>query len=424
MKMSPLLELLVSVVRSYPGIFANPMIDLLYLIVLGLVGSQYSRIQFLEEKIYGNAKNRAFYHTLMAIGLGLVGGLFASMLLVLVGVSVTDSGIAYLFPIALLLYLISPRLLCYSYAGGLVGISYLVFGWPKVNVPAITALVACLHLAESLLIRLSGYSCATPLYVTHKDGRVVGGFGLQRFWPIPLTVLFLIKVPDVSGIEGLIHMPDWWPLIRTPPLPGPGIPVFTMIPVVAALGYSDLAIARSPREKSASTSKNLLFFSITLLLFSIAASRWSIFSWVAALFSPLGHELVIKIGSREEFENEPFYVFQGQGVMVLEVFDRSPAQKAGLKSGDIICSVQGSAVKSREDIEKLVETTGEVNLTVKENKNHRCVRKLTLKRKVNEPLGIITVPQVGDQPVAKTNSEGILLRLIKRLIGKTARLHI
>jgi len=421
--MSPLFELLVSVVRSYPGIFANPMVDVLYLVVLGLVGSQYSRIQFLEEKIYGNSKNRAFYHTVMAIGLGLVGGLFASMLLVLVGVSVTDSGIAYLFPIALLLYLISPRLLCYSYAGGLVGISYLVFGWPKVNVPAITALVACLHLAESFLIRLSGYSCATPLYVTHKNGRVVGAFGLQRFWPIPLTVLFLIKVPDVSGIEGLIHMPDWWPLIQAPPLPSPGIPVFTMIPVVAALGYSDLAIARSPREKSASTSKNLLFFSITLLLFSIAASRWSIFSWVAALFSPLGHELVIKIGNKAEFENKPYYVFQGQGVMVLDVFDRSPAQKAGLKSGDIICSVQGSAVKSREDIEKLLETTGEVSLTVKENENHRCVRKLTLKRKVNEPLGIITVPQSGDQPVAKTNSEGILLRVIKRLINKTARLH-
>jgi len=163
MGVGPLLELVKSVIRSYPGIFSNPVVDLLYLVVLGLIASQYSRIQRTEEQLYGTASNKAFYQTLTAVGLGLLGGLLASILLVFIGVSVTDSGITYLMPIALVLYLFSPRLLCFSYAGGLAALSHLIFGWPQVNVPALMALVACLHAAEAFLILLSGHTCSTPL---------------------------------------------------------------------------------------------------------------------------------------------------------------------------------------------------------------------------------------------------------------------
>ena len=154
---SPLLDLLESVIKSYPGIFASPVVDVLYLVVLGLVAAQYGRVQSMEERMFGHPKNRALGHTLVSMGLGLLGGLAASVLLVMVGVTVSDSGVGFLLPIALFLFLWSPRLLCFSYAGGLLSLSYLLVGWPRVNVAAITALVACLHAAESLLILLSGH---------------------------------------------------------------------------------------------------------------------------------------------------------------------------------------------------------------------------------------------------------------------------
>ncbi|HHW18738.1 MAG TPA: PDZ domain-containing protein [Firmicutes bacterium] len=418
--MSPLIELVVLVVRSYPGIFANPMVDVLYLVVLGLVAGQYSRVQSLEEKMYGRAKNKALYHTVVAVGLGLLGGLFASILLVLAGVSVTESGISYLLPIALVLYLFSPRFVCYSYAGGLVSLSYLLFGQPKVNVPAVMALVACLHLAEALLIRISGKSCATPLYIAHRDGQVVGGFGLQRFWPIPLIVLFLIKVPDISRIEGLIHLPDWWPLVKAPEVPGFGTPVFHMIPIVAALGYGDLAVSRDPAQKARSTSKNLFLFSVLLLGFSIAASRWHAFSWVAALFSPVAHELVIRVAVKEEFDGEPYYVARDRGVMVLDVLDGTPAQKAGIERGNVVCLVRGIEVSTREEMEVLLKEPGDVELAVKKDPYSGVLRRVVIKRQSSEPLGIITVPQIGDQPVVKPYSDGWLIQLFKKIAGKTA----
>ncbi len=398
---------------SYPGIFLNPVVDVLYLVVLGLVALQYSRVQSLEEKVYGTATNKAFYHTLTSIALGLLGGLFASVLLVMVGVTVSDSGVGYLLPLALFLFLFSPRFLCFSYAGGLLSVSYLLFGWPQVNVAAITALVACLHAAESFLIRISGESCATPLYIQAKDGRTVGGFSLQRFWPIPLIVLFLVRVPDVSSLSGVISLPDWWPLIKAPQVSGIGTPVFAMMPIVAALGYGDLALSRLPREKARATSRSLFLFSAVLLGFAIAASRWPAFAWVAALFSPLGHEVVIKVGNRDEMEREPRFVSSASGVVLLDVFDKGTAAKAGLGRGYLLREAQGVPLRGRLDLEDVLKEPGDIVFTAKPP-GANAFRQYTVRRSADEPLGAVVAPGLGDQPFVSAYSEGPLLRLLKR----------
>ena len=412
--MNPLLDLLTSVVKSYPGIFSSPVVDVLYLVVLGLVAAQYGRVQSMEERMFEHPKNRALGHTLVSMGLGLLGGLAASVLLVMVGVTVSDSGLGYLLPIALFLFLWSPRFLCFSYSGGLLSLSYLLFGWPRVNVAAITALVACLHAAESLLIRLSGHSCATPVYIQGKDERTIGGFSLQRFWPIPLIVLFLVRVPDVSALSGVISLPDWWPLIKAPEVAGVGTPVFTMMPIIAALGYGDLALSRTPKEKAKATSRLLFLYSAILLGFSIAASRWSAFTWVAALFAPLGHEVIIHLGNRDERERDPRFVSTASGVTLLDILGKGAAQKAGLEQGYVLTEAQGIPLHSRHDLEEILKEPGDIVFTVRPPRS-TVARQVTVHREVDEPLGAIISPGLGDQPFVSTHSEGPLLRLLKRL---------
>lgn len=415
--MRPLLDLLVSVVKSYPGIFANPVVDVLYLVVLGLVAAQYARVQSLEEKVYGRPRNKAFNQTLASIGLGLLGGLVASVLLVLVGVTVSDSGVGYLLPLALVLFLFSPRFLCFSYAGGLLSVSYLLLGWPRVNVAAIAALVACLHAAESFLISISGETCATPLYIPGSDGRTVGAFSLQRFWPIPLIVLFLIKVPDISALTGVISLPDWWPLVKAPEVAGIGTPVFQMMPIIAALGYGDIAISRSPREKVRSTSRHLFLFSAILLGFAIAASRLPAFQWIAALFAPLGHEAVIRVGMKDEMEREPRYVSPQSGVMVLDVFDKGPADKAGIGRGCLLTEAQGTLLRSRRDLEDVLKEPGDLVFSGRQS-GSPAVRQYTVRRSGAEPVGVIIAPGLGDQAFVTARTEGPLLRLLKRAFSR------
>jgi hypothetical protein len=411
-------KLLRSVVTSYPGIFLNPVVDVLYLVVLGLVAAQYSRVQAMEERFYGRPKNKAFTQTLWGIGLGLAGGLIASVLLVMVGVTVSDAGVSYLLPISLFLLLWSPRFLCFSYSGALVSLSYLVFGWPRVNVQAIMALVACLHAAESFLIRWSGAGCATPLYMPGKDGRTVGGFLLQRFWPVPLIVLFMIRVPDISRMTGFIQLPDWWPLIKAPLTPGPGTPVFQMMPIVAALGYGDMATSVTPREKAVETSRNLFLFSVILLGFSVAASRWTPFVWVAALFAPIGHEVVIRMGNRQESERKPGFVSDGE-VVVLDVFEGTPAHAAGIRSGWRITAIGGQEIRGRQDLEAALMAPGDLVFTVVRPEEEKP-REVSVKRTGTGPVGLIPAPGIGDSPLAVPHNSGPLLVFLRRLTGGKA----
>lgn len=412
-------ELVKAVIRSYGQLLVDPVTGFLFLIVLTIVGTQYVRVEANEKRSFGQAFNKALPQMVKAMAFGLLGGFLSSILLVLIGVSLTDSGIQYVLPTALALYLINPRFLCFSYAGGILSILYLVTGWPRVNVPVITGLVACLHAVESLLIRLSGSTCASPVVLKRKEGDVVGGFVLQRFWPVPLILLALTTVPEGSVLPGdVITLPDWWPLLRAPIPEGPGVPIFVMTPIMAGLGYSDLALTTTPERRSRETSRTLAMYSVTLLGLSILSSRVSGIQWIAALFAPLAHELVIWMGIKKEREGKPYYVStEGVGATILEVIPGSEASRVGLKRGNIITSISGVAV-TRETLASLREMNDVVLEVVRspEDPQRTTVR---LTRQGDAPFGFFTAPMPGDQPLMELGRQSPLVGFIKRILRRT-----
>src|SRR5690606_24979322 len=132
-----------------------------------------------------------------------------------------------------------------------------------------------------------------------------------------------------------VSMPDWWPLIhRATETPAGMEYAFALFPVVAALGYSDVALTCSPRVKSRRTAGRLLLYSVGLLLLAFLAQYSKAFALVAALFSPLAHEWVIRRERALEQTGKPR--FAGPETMILDVHPGSPAQAAGLAPGDVI----------------------------------------------------------------------------------------
>ena len=190
--MRPFLDLGLAILRVLPSALFEPTYAIAFWLVVLLVFFQYRRVAGMEERLYGFVKNQPGHQTILAAAQGLVGGLIGSFILVFVGVSLSGAGIQYLLPVALLLYLLSPRLMCFSYAGGIVAVLYLLFGLPRVSVGGIMALVGILHLTESLLIWLSGHTCATPVVIRNQRRELVGAFSLQKFWPVPIVVLVLL----------------------------------------------------------------------------------------------------------------------------------------------------------------------------------------------------------------------------------------
>ncbi|HHT73235.1 MAG TPA: PDZ domain-containing protein [Firmicutes bacterium] len=406
--MANIWELALLVLRTLPLMFT----DMTYLLILGVVFvfvyRQYQKVHLYEKRLFGLDRINPLIDTATAAIYGIIGGLFATTLFVTLGVSLSDSGVAYLWITALLLMFIHPRFLCFSYAGGLVGLSSLIFGFPKVSIPSLMALVAILHLAESLLIAIDGYHNASPIYFKKGD-QVVGGFSLQKFWPVPFVALLGLVIVD-SGLDlHLVSMPDWWPLFSSSKQAGDGQTIIYMLfPVIAALGYSDLVTAELPKVKARRSALHLSAFSLILLALAFLADRYPGLAILAVLFSPLGHELVIYLGQKGERSRPP--VFQADaGVMILAVHPGSPAEQMGLGPGDVIRSVNGSPV---EDLPSLVQELSpwvvDPVFTVENSLRAPTSRTVTFRGKV-PPLGIIPAPhpqqrfymRLGESPVQR-----------------------
>ncbi len=385
------------------------LVEPMFWLVVLLVGMQYRRMNAMREHFYGVLLKPNWNEVATATLFGLAGGLLGSLVMVLIGVTLTGSGLIYIWPLALLLMLINARFICFAYAGGILALSRILFGFPQVNVSQVLALVAVLHMVESVLILFSGHLGAVPSFFRDRSGRVVGGFALQKFWPIPIAALAFVVGVDIP--PGAVDMPGWWPLIR------PGVEdadniVYTLIPVVAALGYGDMAIAREPRQKSRLSAAYLAIYSLVLLLLAVLSDRSTLLGVLAALFSPLGHELVINIGRQLEMMDPPVYVPSPRGLMVLDVLPDSPAWKAGMRSGDIIVAVNGVPVRRRDDLSAVMYAVYpplQVDFISGREKRYR--REIVPRAGQEEYLGIVTVPEGGeDDRVMEVNTAGPLGR--------------
>lgn len=341
----------------------------LFWLIVFIVFMQYRRVVYMEKKLFGRPINNVWAQTLYSVFYGVLGGFVGSILLLLLGISLDSIGIAYIWPIAILLLFINPRYLCFAYAGGIIAVLSIITrallpSWPflsdvaliagltEIHLPSLLALVGVLHLTESFLIYISGHRGASPIYLKAPSGEVVGGYSMQRFWPLPLMGLWTYVIAETSEIfVGGIPMPDWWPLLGTVMNTGGEQEViYLMLPLVAGLGYSDLALSSYPRNKRIKTARNLAIYSLLLSSLAVAAAFVPPLIIAAALVAPLGHELLILKGNKEEFSGSPLFKADNDGsLIIMAVVPGSPAGMAGLKGGDRLIKVNNYRLGSEND---------------------------------------------------------------------------
>lgn len=338
--MFPIGKIIIFILQGIPSAIMNPF----FWLVIFIVWNQYKRTAALEKDLFGTAKINPRDKMLYAIFYGILGGMIGSLTVMLLGISITEAGLIYVWPLALILALIHPHLMCFSYAGGIVSLFSLVTGLLRIDVAGLMGLVAILHFVESLLIYFAGHINATPVFVKDDRHGIVGGFSLQEFWPVPIMLLTVItgNFPSMD----VVQMPDWWPLIRPPAhILQNSQAIYLMFPVVAALGYGDIALTKTPKNRCKASAVNLLIFSFALLLLSVLASRYKAFAYLAAIFAPAAHEFLIITGKKSERKNKPLFIPPEKGEMVLDIVKNSPAEKMGIISGDIILSINGQDLR-------------------------------------------------------------------------------
>lgn len=345
--------------------FGRLLADEFFWIIILVLIVLYRRNSDIESRMLGSSYPLA-YKVSGSVFVGLAGGLAGSLLVILIGISIEDytgtessltEAIAYIWIIAILLSMINPRYLCFSYAGGIVALMNLLLGFPSVSVPGLMALIGVLHLIESFLIWMDGHTYSVPLFLKRKDGRIVGGYTMNRIWPIPLVVFAVLSGSNIEGasLAGIISMPDWWPVLRHTSA-GEGGLVYLPIIAPVVLGYGDMALTTTPEKKCRASAARLGCYSLILILLSVAASGLKIFAFIAAVFAPLAHELLILYGVKEEEEGMPFFEHKDEGVKVLYARKDSIAAKLKLEPGDTIVGINGNRVYNESQLTELLIT--------------------------------------------------------------------
>lgn len=409
------------VIASIGSLLLSP----LFWIVIGITYYMYGKSSYLEMRMLGH-KISQWEKIKNSVLAGLMAGIIGSSVSVFLGITIEQyssqsgymsSGILYLWVIALLLSLINVRYLCFSYAGGIVALMNLLFGFPNINPVGIMALVGILHLVESMLIWLDGYSDAVPAFLKRKDGSVVGGYIMNRVWPLPMMILFAIMVTGSIGES--VPMPDWWPIIRQPGLDlNMDDLMYVLQPIPVLLGYGDIAITKTPDRRCRDSALRLFIYSLILILLSAIASKLHFFAYIAAVFAPLAHEMLILHGQREEEEGKAFFDAPERGLKILYCRKGFPGIKMKLEPGDIILGINNIRIDKEEDLSDFLKTNPSYIWLdiVKANGEKKIVEYKDYEKGISS-LGLLIVPKAPNMYL-EINTKARLLSGIKGLRKK------
>ena len=92
------------------------------------------------------------------------------------------------------------------------------------------------------------------------------------------------------------------------------------------LGYSSVTFTKTKKEKALSSGGWIFSYGLILTAVAQLASFNNILLKVlVVVFTPLAHELMLKIQREKERKLKPRFVSSERGIMVLEVAPNSPA---------------------------------------------------------------------------------------------------
>lgn len=359
----------------------------IYWIVVAIVIFQYKKLGKMEKMILGSYKEPLYKKAIASTVLGLLGGMVGSIVFMILGTRVNSNDFIYILPLAILLSLIHPRFICFSYAGGIVSLISLLFGYPKINIISVMTIVAVLHLIEAFLIILDGHNGKIPIFM-EKDNEIVGGFNMNRFWPVPFLVF----------LEGYGVMP---------------------VTVIAVLGYGDFALTKHPKDKTKETASMLFIFSAILLILSELSKSYSQLLYVLAIVSPVFHEMIIQMGRKRERSGKAIFTPSQRGLKLLDTMPYGVGEKMGLKTGDIILAINGNVVQKKEDILNVLRFLPKYIWIDVLNENGKLVT-LDYKdyRKGIQSLDVLFIPEEPDYSFVVEEVKSPLSRLLKGIKRK------
>lgn len=414
------MELLQRLLMAVVQLVLNPF----YYAGIILVVLQYRRQIKLERKLFSTRLHSLVGETWRAVLWGALGGLGASIVMAFLGASIRAETTWLLWGAALVLMLFRFRFLCLAYSVGTIGmlaalaalvpesaqpegLGPLLQTVKQVDVPTLLAIVGVLHVLEGIFIRMQGTRMASPMFYEGKRGKIIGGFQLQGFWPIPLLL-----IAPLSGGQGTA-LP--WPTVFGGPGPDAG---WTVLSVPFLIGFAELTLSGSPQGKAKRSSVWLIGYGLVVVLLAVAVRFWGPLAFIASLLCIVLHEALIRYSRWIETKRTPLYVHDERGLKVLSVLPRSAAAELGVVPGEIIHKVNGMKVRQRAELHQALQLNSAfTKLEVINLQGEIKFLRRPLFANEHHQLGLILAPDEQAMYYVETREPSILGYLSRRLVG-------
>lgn len=325
---------------------------------IAIIGYMMQRQIKMERRLFHARLHYAVPELLRSLLWGIGGGLIASACMMLFGSGLSGTTLWMLWICAAVLFFFQSRYLCFAYSVGIIGIIRFIaaafpdalhYGWyrdlSQINVPALLVLVGILHIVEAGYVYVQGTRLSSPLFVESKRGRVIGGYQLQGYWPLPLILL----VPMQSG-TGIPWTP-WFSHL------GDGIS-WGFIAFPAVIGFSVWTQSYMPKMKAQQSAKLLLGYGLIVTMSAICAYYFGWLSLPASTAAVLLHEGIVWYGRWDERKRSALFVHPERGLKVLAVIPGSPAEHMGIGLGEVVRKINGIPVQSIQRMHEALQLNG------------------------------------------------------------------
>lgn len=400
------MDIAVYTLRAVAYTITDPSFVFLLLVIGFILYSKNRKTALMQKMIIGSSLHTPFELTISQIVLGILGGALGSLMMSYLGIAFNkNSAIVVLFVISVVLMLLRPRFLCFSYSGAILGILSLLntlfgkylgigsIGIFEVNIISLISLVGVLHIIEGILVMVDGDKGAIPIFA-NRGKSIVGGFALRRFWPLPIAFFIILNSTTRTLGSDSVVMPNWWPILNgTFDSEMFSNAVLQFMPIFAILGYNSMTFTRSKRQKAMFSGVLTLAYGVTIVAATQVAYINDFMKLLLVIFTPLLHEVMIRFEKSLEVKNKPKYFSSDEGVMVLEVAPMSPAKEMGIESGDILIEINNTKIDGEENLLKAIKELQE-NVLLKVKKKSGELREVTYnKMKKQKRLGMVFVPK-------------------------------
>lgn len=370
----------------------------------------------LERRMFHVKLHSPSKRWLLSVLWGWAVGLTASVPMLFLGSLLQVDALLWLWTITLILSLFRIRFLCFTYATGILTLlhaiaviiedmeiikiesSILLRIWESltmIHAPSLLALIAILHLLESLLMKLQAAEVTTPIYIESKRGKTIGAMQFQAFWIIPVFLL----VPDSSTLS----------LAWTPWFSGPWQEGWAWITFPVLIGFSEWSRSQWPEPKLRRSAKRMLMYSVVVLAMAIGAEMLTWLIIPAAVAILVMHEFFIVRDRFHEEDQPPMYVHDERGLLVLDVIPGSPAEELGISSGEVLRRVNGKDVRSQEMLHQAIrENAAFIKLEVINRDDESKFLQRAMYEGEHHQLGIILSPDDETQRKITAKKSGLL----------------